>query len=142
MQTLQPIFQASVGFDRLLIDLIRSNASHSYPPLNIEAVDENKYKISIALAGFKQDELSLETNNNFLVIRGKKAAEVVVPKFLHQGIAARDFERKFHLAEHVSVQSANYENGLLSIDLMRVIPDALLPRKIPIGAANSLESAH
>ncbi len=136
-----PFYRASVGFDRLF-DMLNSAAheagAHSYPPYNIEKTDENAYRISIAVAGFKEDELSVEVNNRTLLVTGKKTDKGGDRHYLHRGIATRDFERRFQLAEHVVVTGASLQNGLLNIDLRREIPEELKPRKIRItnGAGN------
>ena len=105
----------------------------SYPPYNIELTGENAYRISMAVAGFKREELNVETKQNNLVITGKKVEQIGKRQFLHQGIAARNFERRFQLADYVRVESANVEDGLLHVDLVREIPEALKPRTIQIG---------
>ncbi|MFK8011740.1 MAG: Hsp20 family protein [Marinicellaceae bacterium] len=133
---LTPLFRTSVGFDRMAqmmnqahrID--RSNAS--YPPYNIETLDENKYQITLALAGFSQNDLEITSEENTLVIRGKTNNDVE-RKYLHRGIATRSFERKFQLADHVKVTTAEMENGLLHVQLMKEVPEAMKPRKIEIN---------
>ncbi len=133
---LTPLFRTSVGFDRMAqmmnqahrID--RSNAS--YPPYNIENLEENKYQITLALAGFSQDDLDIVSENNTLIIRGKTNNDVE-RKYLHRGIATRSFERKFQLADHVKVTTAEMQNGLLHVQLMKEIPEAMKPRKISIN---------
>ena len=138
---LSPLYRSTVGFDRLfsLIDQMSGveGTSQSYPPYNIERTGENAYRISVAVAGFAETDLSIETRENTLVIRGSRTpAEGQVPKaeVLYQGIAARAFERRFQLADHVQVTGANLEHGLLHVDLVREIPEAAKPRQIPIGA--------
>ncbi len=136
---LTPLYRTAIGFDRLaklLNDVQRNENEISYPPYNIELVDENSYKIVMAVAGFQQDELEIETEQQALRITGRKAKQEQQNTYLHRGIATRDFEHKFQLADHVKVTSANLENGLLTIALMREIPEALKPRKIQIGNAN------
>jgi molecular chaperone IbpA len=103
-----------------------------YPPYNIELVDENTYRISMAVAGFGTDDLNLEAKENTLTIRGEKQSEKEESTFLHRGIAARSFERKFQLADHVVVKGAGLENGLLHVELVRELPEAMKPRAIPI----------
>jgi len=133
---LTPLFRTSVGFDRMAqmmnqahrID--RSNAS--YPPYNIETLEENKYQITLALAGFSQDDLEITTEENTLVIRGKTENDVE-RQYLHRGIATRSFERKFQLADHVKVTTAEMQNGLLHVQLMKEIPESMKPRKIEIN---------
>lgn len=133
---LSPLYRSAIGFDRmanLLDNLSRSEQSQpSYPPYNIELTGEDKYRISMAVAGFDPSEISIEVNQNLLTVTGSKAAEETQRTYLHQGIAARSFERRFQLADHVQVQSARYENGLLHVELQRVIPEAMKPRQIPI----------
>jgi molecular chaperone IbpA len=132
-----PLYRSAIGFDRmanLLDSLSRAEQNQpAYPPYNIELTGEDKYRITMAVAGFDQSELVVEVNQNNLTVSANKVAEQQQRTYLHQGIAARSFERRFQLADHVQVQSANYENGLLHIDLQRVIPEALKPRTIPIG---------
>lgn len=132
-----PLYRSAIGFDRmanLLDSLSRAEQNQpAYPPYNIELTGEDKYRITMAVAGFDQSELTIEVNQNNLTVSANKTADVQPRTYLHQGIAARSFERRFQLADHVQVQSANYENGLLHIDLQRVIPEALKPRTIPIG---------
>ncbi len=120
----------------------RTDKQPSFPPYNIEALDKDKYRITMAVAGFSEDELSLQSENNTLVVSGTKAGKEQNDerKFIHQGIAERNFERKFQLGDHVKVLGADLANGLLSIDLEREIPEALKPRKIEIGSGNMLES--
>jgi len=138
-----PLYRSTVGFDRLFDALDKQlgfeSSAPSYPPYNIERVSENAYRISIAVAGFAEDELSVETRENVLTVRGaKKAAEpgqAGKRETLYQGIAARAFERRFSLADYVVVKGATNENGLLHIDLVREVPEAQKPRTIAIGKA-------
>lgn len=135
---LTPFYRTAIGFDRLakmLNESQRSETEVSYPPYNIELVDENAYKIVMAVAGFQQDELEIETEHHALRVTGRKAKKEQETTFLHRGIATRDFEHKFQLADHVRVTSAQLENGLLTIALLREVPEALKPRKIQIGAS-------
>lgn len=133
-----PLYRSTVGFDRmasLLEAAARKDASSGYPHYNIELTGENQYRISLAVAGFELDELSLESRQNELVVVGKKHdADSTERQFLHRGIAQRNFERRFHLAEYVRVTTADLRNGVLHIDLERELPEALKPRKIEIGA--------
>ena len=135
-----PFYRSSVGFDRLF-DLLDSTASEavnqSYPPYNIERTGEAAYRISVAVAGFEQSELEVEVHNNTLAIRGKKQDKTEAGAFLHRGIATRNFERRFELADHVIVQGADIENGLLNIDLVREVPEALRPRTVEIQTSKS-----
>lgn len=133
---LTPLYRTAIGFDRLakmLNEVQRSENEISYPPYNIELVDENAYKIVMAVAGFQQNELEIETEHQTLRVTGRKAKKEQESTFLHRGIATRDFEHKFQLADHVKVTGADLENGLLTIALVREIPEALKPRKIEIG---------
>lgn len=136
-----PLFRTAIGFDRMasiLDNLSRAEQSQGgYPPYNIELVDENEYRITMALAGFTESELTIQSEPNSLIITGKKAEETAERKFLHQGIAARNFERRFQLADHVRVDSARLENGLLHVDLVREIPEAMKPRTIRIETGSS-----
>ena len=128
-----PLYRSAIGFDRMasLLDAASVESKPSYPPYNIELVEENHYRITMAVAGFSESELDISSEQNTLVISGKQAAETD-KQFLYQGIAARNFERKFQLAEHVKVVSASLQNGLLHVELEREIPEALKPRKISI----------
>ena len=134
---LAPLYRSTVGFDRLFSMLDQAagfEGTPGYPPYNIERTGDNDYRISIAVAGFGQDDLSIEAKENTLKIRGeKKEKEEKTGEVLHQGIAARAFERVFQLADFVQVKSAGLENGLLHVDLVREIPEAKKPRNIPIG---------
>jgi molecular chaperone IbpA len=133
---LSPLYRSTSGFDRLgsLLDTLGAFESDapSYPPYNIERVGENEYRISMAVAGFGEQDLTIEVKENMLSIRGEKQAETEETTFLHRGIAARSFERRFQLADHVVVKSAGLENGLLHVDLVRELPEAMKPRTIPI----------
>lgn len=133
-----PLYRSAIGFDRMaaLLDSASVENKPSYPPYNIELVDENHYRISMAVAGFSESELDISSEQNTLVISGNQSADSD-KKFLYQGIAARNFERKFQLAEHVKVVSASLVNGLLHVELEREIPEALKPRKIAISNSNS-----
>lgn len=132
---LTPLYRNSVGFDHLatlLNNASRSNVGSSYPPYNIEVLGENKYAITLSVAGFAQSELDINVEKNILTIRGKKE-QASDAQYLHQGIANRAFERKFNLADHVEVKGADLANGLLTVNLVREIPDAIKPRTIAIG---------
>jgi molecular chaperone IbpA len=133
-----PLYRSTVGFDRLfnLFDQLGGveGSAPTYPPYNIERTGENAYRITVAVAGFKEDELAIEAKENTLTIRGEKQAKQDNGgEVLYQGIAARAFERRFQLADHVFVKGASLENGLLHVDLEREIPEAMKPRQIPIG---------
>ena len=134
---LSPFYRNSIGFDRLtsLLDnaLNSENVSNSYPPYNIEVLDENRYAITLAVAGFSSGELELNVERGVLTVRGKKAKEEG-KQYLHQGIANRAFERKFNLAEYVEVTDAGLDNGLLTISLKKEIPEAMKPRSISINS--------
>lgn len=136
---LSPLYRATVGFDRMadLMDrlLTADVADPGYPPYNIEKTDENAYRISVAVAGFADDELSVEVKDSALVVAARKAKDETPRTYLHRGIATRAFERRFHLAEHIRVTGAVHENGMLHIDLTREVPEALKPRRIEIGRA-------
>ncbi|WP_112320455.1 Hsp20 family protein [Oceanibium sediminis] len=139
-----PLYRSTVGFDRLasVLDQVMTNdvSTQSYPPYNIEKTGENAYRITIAVAGFTEAELSIEAKEGQLVVSGKKAAQETEPNYLHRGIATRAFERRFQLADHVRATGAVNENGLLHIDLVREVPEALKPRKIEISTAKALEA--
>ena len=135
---LSPLFRSSVGFDHLasMLDSANRVEQPAYPPYNIERVSEDKYRISMAVAGFDSSELEIESERNTLKVSGVKESVEDSRDYLHRGIAARNFERKFQLADHVKVVGANLENGLLHIDLERELPEAMKPRKIEIAAAS------
>ena len=139
-----PLFRASVGFDRMadLMDrvLAAEPVQPTYPPYNIEKTDENAFRISIAVAGFSADELSVEMKENGLTVSGRKAEDKAERTYLHRGIATRAFERRFHLADHVRVSGAAHADGMLHIDLVREIPEALKPRRIEIAQAAPVAS--
>jgi molecular chaperone IbpA len=133
---LTPFYRSTIGFDRLfsLLDQAGDTSAPGYPPYNIERTGENAYRISVAVSGFSQDELSIVAKDNTLTIKGEKAAsENPQSEVLYRGIAARAFERAFQLADYVQVKGASLENGLLHVDLVREIPEAKKPRQIPIG---------
>ncbi len=136
-----PLYRSAIGFDRmasLLDTLSRSEQNQpSYPPYNIELTGEDQYRITMAVAGFDRSELNIEVNQNNLTVSANKEPEQEERQYLHQGIAARNFERRFQLADHVEVRNATFENGLLHIDLKREIPDAMKPRTIEIDDAQS-----
>ncbi|WP_296763336.1 Hsp20 family protein [Sediminimonas sp.] len=135
---LAPLYRASVGFDQIadLMDRVfASDVDQSgYPPYNIEKTDENSYRISIAVAGFSVDDLNVEVKENALIVTARKADEDKERTFLHRGIATRAFERRFHLADHVQVTGAHHADGMLHIDLVREVPEALKPRRIKVSA--------
>ncbi|MCA1322826.1 Hsp20 family protein [Herbaspirillum sp. alder98] len=136
---LSPLYRTAIGFDRLaqMFDNAQRNDQPSYPPYNIALVAEDKYRITMAVAGFSRSEIEIETENETLKVVGRKQKEDQQVNFLHRGIAARDFEQRFQLANHIKVTGASLENGLLNIELVREVPEALKPRKIDIGAGDS-----
>ncbi len=129
-----PLFRSTIGFDRLfnVLDEVNRAAEETYPPYNIERLEENRFQISVALAGLTPDEVSLTAEQNVLTLEGKKA-EKDEKVFLHRGISTRNFKRQFTLADHVEVKGARFENGLLFVELQREIPEAMKPRRIPIS---------
>ena len=132
---LAPLYRSTVGFDRLFSMLDGFEAAPGYPPYNIERTGENDYRISVAVAGFGESELTIESKENTLTIKGEKQVQQDNNgEVLYQGIAARAFERVFQLADFVQVKGAALENGLLHVDLVREIPEAKKPRSIPIGS--------
>ena len=138
---LAPLYRSTVGFDRLfsMLDTLGSNeAAQSYPPYNIERTGENAYRITVAVAGFTDSDLAIEVKENALTLKGERKSDPAKPaEFLHQGIAARAFERRFQLADYVQVTGAALENGLLHIDLVREIPEAKKPRQIQIATGRT-----
>jgi molecular chaperone IbpA len=134
---LTPLYRSTIGFDRLgsLLDTLTNfeGDAPSYPPYNIERTGEAEYRISMAVAGFSEKDLAIEVKENTLSIRGEKQVETEETTYLHRGIAARSFERRFQLADHVVVKGAGLENGLLHVDLVRELPEAMKPRTIPIA---------
>jgi len=133
---LTPLYRSAIGFDRLASLLEqRAEAQPSYPPYNIELVSEDQYRIVMALAGFSRDEVEIITERDSLHVTGRKQKDDAQRTFLHRGIAARDFEQRFQLANHVKVTTASFDNGMLTIELVREVPEALKPRKIAIGDA-------
>ena len=136
-----PLYRTTVGFDRLgqLLDSItqREQNQPSYPPYNIERIAEDQYRISMAVAGFTEGELTIESERQTLKVRGEKAADTTERQYLHQGIAARNFERVFQLADHIKVVNAYLENGLLHVDLRREVPEEMKARRIPIAVNGS-----
>ena len=136
-----PLYRTAVGFDRLfqlLENAATQDAVSGYPPYNIERTDENAYRIELAVAGFRTEDLNIEVKENVLTVQGRKAAnEGEQRRFLHRGLAERSFERRFQLADHVIVDGANLADGLLSIALRRELPEQLKPRTVPIGTEPS-----
>ena len=136
-----PYRRTMVGFDRLF-DLLENQRSMSsgdnYPPFNIERRGEDAYRITVAVAGFKPADIEITAQQNLLVVQGKKGEESSAGQFLHVGIAQRGFERRFELADYVRVDAANLEDGLLVIDLVREVPEAMKPKKVPVGTQKTL----
>jgi molecular chaperone IbpA len=134
-----PLYRSTIGFDRLvqILDTVASaslDSESAYPPYNIERLAENEYRISMAVAGFAEDELKLEVKDTTLTVSGDKKVDAAERQVLHRGIAARSFERRFHLADHVEVTGAALKDGLLDIELVRNVPERLKPRTIAISA--------
>jgi len=138
-----PLYRSTVGFDRLfnLLDSVTGldQASPGYPPYNIERLGDNEYRITMAVAGFSQDELRVDVKEQTLTVAGAKKPEDKERQYLHRGIAARNFERRFQLADHVEVKGADLQNGQLHIELVRNVPERLKPRTIAIGNAKTAE---
>lgn len=140
---LTPLYRSTVGFDRfanMLDQVLTSDVSQpSYPPYNIEKTGEESYRITLAVAGFSMGDLDIEARDGVLIVKGGKAPAGTEdgPVYLHRGIAERSFERRFQLADHVRANGASLENGLLHIDLVREVPEALKPRKIAIGGGTA-----
>jgi molecular chaperone IbpA len=135
-----PFYRSAIGFDRLFNMLDQATGfdnESTYPPYNIERTGENAYRITLAVAGFTSEDLKLEVKEQTLTVSGEKAAETSEKTYLHRGIAARAFERRYQLADHVDVTGANFENGLLHIDLVRNVPESKKPRSIAIGTGDS-----
>jgi len=143
---LSPLYRSTVGFDRMfnLLDSLGGveGTTQTYPPYNIERTAENEYRVTMAVAGFGEEEISIEAKENTLTVKGEKKSEASEndEKFLYRGIAARSFERRFQLADHVEAKGANLENGLLHIDLVREIPEAARPRTIAVGKSKTKAS--
>jgi molecular chaperone IbpA len=132
-----PLYRSVVGFDRLadLLDSATADSTNGYPPYNIERTDQNAYRVEIAVAGFKPEELSIEVKENLLTVQGRKPANDEARRYLHRGLAERNFERRFQLADYVVVTDASLSDGLLSISLVRELPEQLKPRQIEIKSA-------
>lgn len=138
---LTPLYRSSIGFDRLgaLLDsaLTSDSSATGYPPYNIEVLEDNRYSIALAVAGFEESELDINVEKGVLTIRGERA-KTEERKYLHHGIANRAFERKFNLADHVEVTGADLKNGLLTVNLVKEIPEAMKPRKISINQSQNV----
>lgn len=135
-----PLFRTAIGFDRLarLMDSVQAGAEASaYPPYNIEKLGEDSYRITMAVAGFSQDDLDLTVQDNTLVVTGRTANEAQKTEVLYRGIAGRAFERRFVLADHIMVEGAEMQNGLLHINLKRVVPESLKPRRVAIQSGEA-----
>lgn len=141
---LTPLYRATVGFDQIADLMDRALASdvgqNSYPPYNIEKTDDDAWRISIAVAGFSENDLAIELKDRALLVTARKAEDGADRKYLHRGIATRAFERRFHLADHVKVTGASHENGMLHIDLVREVPEALKPRRIEIASSGKTDA--
>ncbi|EAR49925.1 heat shock protein, Hsp20 family protein [Oceanicola granulosus HTCC2516] len=139
---LAPLYRATVGFDQIadMMDRVLSDpADQSYPPYNIEKTADDSWRISVAVAGFSDEDLGVEVRENALIVSGRKAEQDGDRKYLHRGIATRAFERRFHLADHVRVTGASHRDGMLHIDLVREVPEALKPRRIEIAKGPSTD---
>lgn len=133
-----PLFRTAIGFDRLANALESANRAEAggYPPYNIELTGEDKYRISLAVAGFSADELDIEVKENLLTVTGRKGDDIADRQYLHRGIANRGFQRSYQLADYVRVAGADLKDGLLHIDLVREVPEKMKPRRIEIGSAD------
>ena len=140
-----PLYRTTIGFDRIahLLDAANqaSGNGNNYPPYDIEVTGENQYSITLAIAGFTESELEIQSENGVLQVRGKKEKDEAKREFLYQGIAYRSFERKFQLADYVKVIDAKLENGLLVISLLKEVPEAMKPKKIAINGAKTIEQS-
>lgn len=140
---LAPLYRATVGFDQLadMMDRVLSTdgTAPTYPPYNIEKLDQDAYRITIAVAGFSEDDLAIEVKDHALIVSARKAEEDK-RSYLHRGIATRAFERRFHLADHVKVTGATHADGMLNIDLVREVPEALKPRRIEITKGDTVDA--
>jgi len=133
-----PLFRSTIGFDRLMrLADAAARGDNSYPPFNIEATGENAYRLTMAVAGFAAEELDITVKENTLQISGKAKRDDEKARYLHRGIGRRAFERRFQLADHLKVSGASLENGLLHVDLVREVPEAMKPRKIDIATGPS-----
>lgn len=141
---LTPLYRATVGFDQIADLMDRALASdvgqNSYPPYNIEKTADDAWRISIAVAGFAENDLTIEVKDRSLHVTARKVEDETDRKYLHRGIATRAFERRFHLADHVRVMGASHENGMLNIDLVREVPEALKPRRIEIASSGKTDA--
>lgn len=137
-----PLFRTAIGFDRLarLVDTVSANADVTYPPYNIEKTGDDSYAITMAVAGFGPDDIELVVKDNTLFVVGRGGSEARKSEVLYRGIAGRAFERRFVLADHIVVDGADLQNGLLRVNLKRVVPEALKPRRIPVNGAPQLST--
>jgi molecular chaperone IbpA len=138
-----PLYRSTVGFDRLfnLLDSVTGlEAATAYPPYNIERLGDNEYRITMAVAGFAQDEIKVDVKEQTLTVSGAKKPEDKERQYLHRGIAARNFERRFQLADHIEVKGADLQDGLLHVELVRNVPERLKPRTIAIGKPTQVEA--
>ena len=140
MRTFDTLYRTTVGFDRLF-DMLDSGTRPDWPPYNIEKVGENDYRIAMAIAGFSTDEVELTQHGPEIVVVGQKADDQSGRQLLHQGLAYRSFRQSFRLADHMKIKAANLENGLLTIDIVREIPEELKPRRISIGVGDTPTAA-
>ena len=148
-ENLAPLYRSSIGFDRmfdLLDSSLRGSTPNNWPPYDIEKIDDDRYRISMAVAGFSADELSISAQPNLLIVSGEKRPHPA-GDYLYRGIAHRPFVRRFELADYVEVSAANLADGLLTIDLRRALPEALKPRRVvievsPAGAGRQVEEQH
>ncbi len=139
-----PFYRSAIGFDRLFQMLDQASGFDTeggYPPYNIEKTGDNAYRITLAVAGFADSEMQIEVKEQTLTVSGEKKPETSEKAYLHRGIAARSFERRYQLADHVDIKGAVFENGLLHIDLVRNVPERLKPRSIAIGSAASTRAS-
>lgn len=137
-----PLYRSTIGFDRLahMLDTMTGDAEQNgFPPYNIERLAENEYRITMAVAGFAEDDLKIEVKDTALTVKGERKADEKAREFLHRGIAARAFERRFQLADHVEVKGAELKNGLLNVDLVRNLPERMKPRTIAIGTGEAVK---
>lgn len=137
-----PFYRSAIGFDRLfqMLDQVSgSDSEGGYPPYNIERTGENAYRIAMAVAGFKPEEIKIEVKEQTLSVSGEKAPETAERTFLYRGIAARSFERRYQLADHVDVKGASFENGLLNIELVRELPERMKPRSVAITSGEGVK---
>ncbi|CAO4142551.1 Hsp20 family protein [Methylorubrum aminovorans] len=132
-----PLYRSTVGFDRLFSGLDQAETSAAWPPYDIEKLSEDAYRITMAVAGFAQDEIDLTQHDTMLLVVGQKKGQEREREYLHRGIAGRTFRQSFNLAQHVRVTGASLENGLLTVELKREVPEALKPRRITIGGTQT-----